>query len=291
MKKIFSAILSSALVLSLAACGSKTITMQEIYDACQLDTMLENHENVRIQHTIDDTPYTDMYLTKEFSYEHIYYDTESWAFYMTDDSYYTYQDDSYHGLILLDENGLFDKASYRAEYYSSPMLDSLTLSEDIQSVTTKDGRITVTTVMSQEVLEEENIEEEGLISNSLEYVMDAKTLTPIQSGGVLNYDDGPNFKYDFTCTYDEDLPAELQGFLALDQQTEDLRTITLVFHSETGEETTASVQFPKGLPTGLTTIYGEIDEFEIYADAACTEPLVNSGDYTIDTTIHVKWIG
>ncbi len=291
MKKIFAAILSSALVLSLAACGSKTITMQEVYDAYQLDTILETHENVHIKHQLDDELYTDMYLTKEFSYEYVCMDAITFATYLTDDSYYVYEDGVYGRIVFIEKDGLFDTASYRMERYASPIVDPLTVKEEIQSVTTKDGRITVSTVMSQEGLKEAQLLDEGLISGSYEYVMDAKTLTPIQSNGVYSYDDGTDFKYNVICSYDVELPAELQGFLELDRQTEDLRTITYVFHSETGEETTASIQVPKGIPVNLTTIYGITDEFELYADAACTEPFVNSGDYTTDTTIHVKWIG
>ena len=290
MKKIFAAILSSALVLSLAACGSKSITMQEVYDAYQLDTILETHENVHIKHQLDDELSTDMYLTKEFSYEYIHDDTESWATYLTDDSYYGYEDGVYYRVVFLEENGLFDTASYRATLYTSPILSPFTMKEEIQSVTTKDGRITVSTVMSQEGLKDVQVLDEGLISGSYEYVMDAKTLTPIQSTGVDSYDDGTDSTFDFTCTYDEEFPAELQGFLELDRQTEDLRTITYVIHSETGEETTTSIQVPKGIRVDLIADYGVAGELNLYSDAACTEPFVNSEDYTLDLTLHVKWI-
>ena len=55
------------------------------------------------------------------------------------------------------------------------------------------------------------------------------------------------------------------------------------------KETTSVVQVPKGVAIALTSVYGSIDEFEIYADAACKEPYV-SGDYSAETTIYIKWI-
>jgi hypothetical protein len=53
MKKCIAFMLTLALVLSLAACGTSNsapavdhgITMQEIYDANMLDTLLKNYEN------------------------------------------------------------------------------------------------------------------------------------------------------------------------------------------------------------------------------------------------------
>ena len=59
MKKIVTVILLLCVVLTFAACADKKntppeITMQEIYDACRIEAMLQNHQSVYVQSAMDD---------------------------------------------------------------------------------------------------------------------------------------------------------------------------------------------------------------------------------------------
>ena len=71
MKKIISLTLLLCMVLTLAACGKVEITMQEIYDAVQTKTFLENHQSVFIQDELDGEILNERYLTKDYAYDYI----------------------------------------------------------------------------------------------------------------------------------------------------------------------------------------------------------------------------
>ena len=75
MKKIITFILSLCVVLTFAACtdsGKSTleITMQDIYDANQTETLLAKHQSISIQEEMDDKIFREGYLTKKYSYVH-----------------------------------------------------------------------------------------------------------------------------------------------------------------------------------------------------------------------------
>ena len=84
-------------------------------------------------------------------------------------------------------------------------------------------------------------------------------------------------------------PELVKTFLAYENQTEDLRSITVVSNPGTEKEVSQSVQVPKGLLIGLRYDEDTTYAFEVYTDAACTEaydPYVNTDS---DLTIYVKW--
>ena len=73
MKKIVTVILLLCVVLTFAACAVKKntppeITMQEIYDACRVEAMLQNHQSVSIREEMDGELFNEKYLTNEYSY-------------------------------------------------------------------------------------------------------------------------------------------------------------------------------------------------------------------------------
>lgn len=295
MKKRLRRAISLSLLLLLAACGNQTtaapeMTIQELIDAHRLESMLENYESVRIQCEANGEPYTDMYLSEEVSYE----DFGTWEQYMSDQSCYIYENGAYRRIVWLEADGFVDIADFRAETYDTPMLNTDSLKEDIQSITSKNGRLIVTTELDREKLTKEELADlvdDTLVSGNFEYVLDANTYDPIQATGSQTYEDGLTIEADFTFTYDTEISEALQKFLDLEQQTEDLRTVTLVFHAKDGTEQTEYIQLPRGMMIGLCTPSYTVDEFELYADAACTELFVDSGSYMEDTTVHVKWIG
>ena len=287
MKKIISLTLLLCMVLTLAACGKVEITMQEIYDAVQTKTFLENHQSVFIQDELDGEILNERYLTKDYAYDYVP-DTEfDWAEFMTDDACYSYIGGDYVRYLPITPDGVNDGfANYRAEHYASVLLAEDTLSETIESVSKKDGRIAVTTVMGQESLEV--MAEYGVTAGKFEYVLDAQTREMISLTGDYTYDDGSVHHMASELSYDTEAPELLKIFLEYENQTENLRKITVVSNPGTEKEVSQSVQVPKGLIIGLR--YDEEGYvFEVYTDAACTENYDPYADTDSDLTIYVKW--
>ena len=178
-------------------------------------------------------------------------------------------------------------ASARAERYASAILSEDTLDETIESVSKKDGRITVKSFWGQEILE--NMAEDGLTSAKFEYALDAKTYEVISVIGDVTYDDGTAFHVVTEATYDAEAPEMVKVFLEYANQTEDLRNITVVSYLGTEKEVSQSIQEPKGLIIGFRYDEDFEDEFELYTDADCTEPYDPYEDTDSDLTIYVKW--
>lgn len=293
MKKCIAFMLTLMLVLSLAACGTSNsapavdhgITMQEIYDANQLDTLLKNYENYCITYMAGDEVISQNFGTADYAYEYF----DGGISYVTDHAYYYMEGDFCQRMLYLTSDGLLDLAAYRASEYGSPIVGDETLRESIQSVTREDERITVKTISAQEDVDSMAAMSEGLVSISCEYLLDAKTYNPITIEVMFDYEDGNTDGYHVEFAYNTDIPEEVQLFQNYDNQKDDLRTITLVFHTEDGEKT-EQIQSPKGLSVGLGPVAGLEGTHELYSDAACTEPFVSSGDLNADVTIHLKWI-
>ena len=286
MKRVFSVILLLGMIVSLSACGTGTITMQKVYDANRLDTLLKNHESVNVQHSLNGEVYGETYLSEEYTYDAAY----GWAAFLTDRAYYACADGSYERVLLLTPDGLADLASYRAEYYTSVVLSPETVQETIRSVTKKDNRITVTSFLDQEKIKAFYTGEDGLNSCDCEYVLDAKTRELVSAKSVYGYGDGMVYEGVSDVVYDTEMPEGVKAFLNYERQTENLRTVTVVSNPGTKNEIKTSIQTPKGVPVGLSAAYDTDDAFELYADAACTQPHTTSGDYQSDATIYVKWV-
>lgn len=139
----------------------------------------------------------------------------------------------------------------------------------------------------------------GLVSYNAEYVLDAKTHELISVKDVIEYDDGTVYNVGVDFIYDAEIPEGMKAFVEYEQQTEDLRTITIVSNPGTESEKSESVQIPKGLSVALKPDFifeldfstnPEIEEaFELYSDAACTQLFDLSEDDDSDITIYVKW--
>lgn len=288
MKKIFSVIPLMGLIVVLSACGKETITMQEIYDASHLNAQLENHESVYVQCTMDGERYEEQYLSKEYSYSLYvgeFYGLESdFSALTTDHAFYSYSDGNYTRSLLLSPDGLSN--TYRTDD-AVVLLSQETVQETIQTVTKKDHYITVTSFMDQETIEASG--EDGLVSSNNEYVLDAKTHALISAKCVTEYDDGTIYEIVSEISYDTEIPEGMKALVEYDQQTEDLRTLTVVSNPGTEKEISESIQVPKGLPVSLESDYSTDEALTLYADAACTEPYVSSEDCNSDTTVYVKW--
>ena len=289
MKKIITLILLLCMILSLSACGKVEITMQEIYDANQTEALLENHQSVYIRDEMDGEIWGEKHLTKDYTYD--YFPDEEFSFvqFMTDDA--CYYDDAGDRLLYLfiTPDGVGDFASDRAERYASVILGEETLDQIIESVSKKDGRITVTSVLSSKNLE--ILAEYGVKAGKYEYVLDATTREIISIMSEHTYDDGSVFKLTTELTYDAEEPEKLKEFLAYETQTENLRNVTVVSNPGTDKEESKSIQAPKGLIIGFQYDDEWENAVEFYTNAACTEAYDPYADTDSDLTIYVKWNG
>ena len=288
MKKIVTLILMLCMILSLSACGKAEITMQEIYDANQTKALLKNHDSVYVRNESDGEYFDEKYLTQDYIYDYIHDEEFDWVEFTTDDANYCCLNGDYVRFWTITPDGVSsDFASYRTEYYASAILGADTVDEIIESVSKKDGRITVTSSLSQKNIED--MAEYGVTAGKFEYVLDAKTREIVALNGDYTYDDGTGYHVDSEVSYDIDAPERVREFLKYANETENLRNITVVSNPGTEKEVSQSIQAAKGLAVGFR--YEEEEYvFEVYADAACTELYDPYVDTDSDQTIYVKWV-
>lgn len=288
MKKLVTLILMLCMILSLSACGKVEITMQEIYDANQTKALLKNHESVYVRNETDGEYFDEKYLTQDYIYDYIHDEEFDWVEFTTDDANYCCLNGDYVRFWTITPDGVSsDFASYRTEYYASAILGADTVDEIIESVSKKDGRITVTSSLSQKNIED--MAEYGVTAGKFEYVLDAKTREIVALNGDYTYDDGTGYHVDSEVSYDIDAPERVREFLKYANETENLRNITVVSNPGTEKEVSQSIQAAKGLAVGFR--YEEEEYvFEVYADAACTELYDPYVDTDSDQTIYVKWV-
>lgn len=288
MKKIVTLILMLCMILSLSACGKVEITMQEIYDANQTKALLKNHESVYVRNESDGEYFDEKYLTQDYIYDYIHDEEFDWVEFTTDDANYYCLNGDYVRFWTITPDGVSsDFASYRTEYYASAILGADTVDEIIESVSKKDGRITVTSSLSQKNIED--MAELDVASGKFEYVLDAKTREIVALSGDYTYNDGTGNHLESEVSYDIDAPERVREFLKYANETENLRNITVVSNPGTEKEVSQSIQAAKGLAVDFR--YGEEEYvFEVYADAACTELYDPYVDTDSDQTIYVKWV-
>ena len=288
MKKIVTLILMLCMILSLSACGKVEITMQEIYDANQTKALLKNHDSVYVRNESDGEYFDEKYLTQDYIYDYIHDEEFDWVEFTTDDANYCCLNGDYVRFWTITPDGVSsDFASYRTEYYASAILGAETVDEIIESVSKKDGRITVTSSLSQKNIE--YMAEYGVTAGKFEYVLDAKTREIVAMNGDCTYDDGTGYHVDSEVSYDIDAPERVREFLKYANETENLRNITVVSNPGTEKEVSQSIQAAKGLAVDFR-YEEEEDVFEVYADAACTELYDPYVDTDSDQTIYVKWV-
>ena len=287
MKRIVAFILLLCMVLSLAACGKVEITMQEINDANQTEALLKNHQSVYIREEMDGEIFSELYLTKDYVFYYIPGADFDCMEFTTDDARYSLAGDDCVYYVFVTPDGIGDFANERAERSASAALCADAEGEIIESASKKDGLITVKSVLSQKAIED--MAEFGVTSAKFEYVLDAKTREIISLNSGYTYDDGSAFNVITEVTYDTDVPEMLRTILAYENQTENLRNVTVVSNPGTGKEQSKSIQIPKGLIFGLEFDEAVAESVEFYTDAACTESYDPYADTASDLTIYVKW--
>ena len=283
MKKIITLLTILVMLVSLAACNSEKLTMKELVEANQTETLLEAYDSVSVQTKANGEMYIEYYLTEEFSYEKI----GNWSMFLTDETGYVYEDDMYKQIVRIDRNGLVSHEGYRVDQYGNVVISQDSVLEKIESVVEAEEHITVVSSMDEKTLFKV-VGDENLKSYDVEYIMDAADYRLMNATAKFGYGDG-SVVFDLECSYNQEMPEEIQAYLAYKNQAEDLRSVTLVFQAGTPDENVEYLQVPKGMPVSIVLTEGTDENYSFYSDAACTQRHVDTGDYTSDVTVYVKW--
>ena len=308
MKKLVACILLLCILSALAACASPeasapketekqtaetaapSITPQEVYDAGKsLAALLGDHENVSVRITSNGTLVREEYLSKSCSYSFTgteYMDMGfDYAGFVTDRAEYVCFEGEYSFNVTLTPEGMLDAKERFAAAGTVPFLSTEVLNSPY-SIAEKDGFLIVTCNADPNKVAAQR---DDVVSCVETYTLDAKTreMTAIQT--VYTYKDNTVDEGVITITRDTQTPESIKPFLAYEQKTEDMHTVTVVSHPDTENETAETVRIPHGLRLGLSPEWSVEKTFTMYTDAACTQaieegPIVNS-----DLSIYVKW--
>jgi hypothetical protein len=277
------------MILSLAACGNKVeVTMQEIYNAGKTENLIKNHQSAHVVDETDGKIKSEKYFTKDYVYDGLYDEDFEWVEFTTNNANYYYLDNRYLRFWTITPDGVSsDFSTYLKETYAAVVFEPGTVDEIIESVSQKDGIITVKSYMSQKNIEE--MAELGVASGNFEYMLDAKTRELVAFNGDYTNNDGTKLRMDSKVSYDTDAPERALEFLKYANETQNLRNITIISNPGTEKEVSQSFQAAKGLVVGL--VYEEEEYvFEVHADAECTQPYDPYADTESDQTIYIKWI-
>jgi hypothetical protein len=315
MKKIIAFVLLMCMVVTFVACADKQntpsettlpettapettapedtapeITLQEVYDAGKsLAALLGDHESVYVQIVSGGTVMSEQYLNKQYCYS--FDDAEymnlglDYSDLTTAEGEYVYFDDIYAFLAMITPSGMMDTKE-RFDTVANNSFISSAMLDDTYVVTEKDGSIIVTCTADMDDI---TLMDEGIVSCEETYTLDAKTREMTAVKTVYTYADGTIEDGMVTITRDVEGPEGMKPFLAYAQETENVRTVTIVSNPGTENEKTDSIKVPKGLTFGISSDWTIAEAYTLYADAACTQTFDEDWDVNTDLTIYVKW--
>ena len=296
MKKIVTFIMLFGMFFSLIACANKEIataeiTVQDLYDATNIPALLEKHDSVYVLYTENGEVYKEEYYSKEYCYTffggELYEMDSDLASLTTNHSCHYCYDNTYTQSIVLTPDGMVDMGSIFAEFSEKTIFSETLLNDTITSITEKDGNIIVTSVSDSEEIEA--MKAEGVTVGEEEYVLDANTRELISVKSVFFNEAEEENEGAIYFTYDVEIPKGMEKLMEYAQQTENMRTITIISNPGTDTEKTESVQVPKGVVAGLEADMSTDKAFTLYTDAACTQIFKEALDVNSDVTVYIKW--
>ena len=266
------------------------ITLQEVYDAGKnLLALLGDHENVYVCITSEGKVIREEYLSKQYAYSYYSADFMDIGFeysnFVTDTAAYSYFDGLYALDVTLTPDGIVETSGLLTLMGTSAFISSAVLNDET-TIVEEDGFIIVACTAD---LEDLLLMEEGVVSCVETYTLDAETREMVSIKTVYTYEDGTTEEGVVTITRDVEDPESMKPFLAFAQETEDMRTVTIVSNPGTENEKTESIQVPKGLQVAIGSDWDVEETFSVYEDAACTQPFEEMWDVNSDITIYVKW--
>ena len=266
------------------------ISLQEVYDAGKsLEALLGDHENVYVLITSGGNVIREEYFSKQFSYS--FYGTEfmdlgfEYSSFVTEHSEYIYFDSIYAFNVTIKPSGMADFKDRFSTIGMNGFISS-TMFNDNTTIVEKDGAIIVTCTADPEEIV---IIGEDVVSCTETYTLDAKTLEMTSIKTVYTYKDGSVEEGIVTITRDVEAPEGAKPFIAYDQETENLSTVTIVSNPGTENEKTDSIKVAKDLYLSLSPDWDVEEEFNVYADADCTQSIEEALYTNSDITVYIKW--
>ena len=266
------------------------ITLQEVYEAGKnFSALLGDHENVYIQTTSNENLLWEKYFSEQYSYS--YYAAEymnmgfEYSSFVTEDAEYYCFDGVYALNVTLSPSGMVDMKDYFAMMGMESFITTEVLNNENTSVVEKDGSIIATCTTDLENV----FVEEGVVSCVETYTIDVETREMTSVKTVYTYEDGTVEEGVVTIIRDAEAPEGMKAFLEYAQETENMRTVTIVSNPGAENEKTESIQAPKGLQVAISADFFAEEPFTLYADAACTQTFDEDWDVNSDLTIYVKW--
>ena len=268
-----------------------TISLNDVYDSGKnLSALLGDHENVYLRATSNGTLLWETYLSSQFFYS--YYAAEymdmgfEYSSFVTERSEY-YCFDGLNALnVTLAPSGLVDMKEYFALVGTSSLISPEMLDDKSATIIEKDGLIIVSVAANAEALA---LMGDDILSCVETYTIDAKTREMTTVNTVYTYKDGTVEEGVITIICDVEAPEGTKPFLAYEQETENLRKVTIVSNPGTANEKAESIQVAKGLQVAFSADYFAEESFTLYADAACTQTFEGEWDVNSDITVYVKW--
>jgi hypothetical protein len=268
-----------------------TVSLQEVYEAGKsFSVLLGDRENVFVQVTSDGKLVWEEYLSKQYSYS--FYDDEymdmgfDYASFATNTNVYYWFENVYALEVTLTPSGMVEKTDTLALVGMSSFISPAMLSGKNASITTKDGGIVVSIAADEDEIE---MIGDGVVSCVETYTIDATTGEMIAVKTIYTYEDGTVEEGVVTIVRDAEAPDGMKPFLTYVQETENLRTVTIVSNPGTESEKTESIRVPVGLQVSLAPDWEIEEPFALYADAACTQTFESDWDVNSDLTVYVKW--
>ena len=274
--------------------GKLKISLQEVYDAGKnLTALLGDHESIYIQVVSNGNVLREEYLNKQYYYA--FYDAEymnlgiDYASFTTDHSLYNRVENDYAYIVMVNPVGMVNLAEQFAAAGAGIFISSEILNDKDTAIVEKDGVIIVSCTAD---VDELLIIGNDVISCVETYTLDAKTREMTSVKTVYTYKDGTTEEGIVAVTRDIEAPEGVKPFLAYDQDTANLRTVTIVSNPGTADEKTEAIQAPKGLTVSFAPDWDVEKIATAYADAACTQPLPDTpADTNADITVYLKWEG
>jgi hypothetical protein len=165
-------------------------------------------------------------------------------------------------------------------------ISSVILESANASIINKDGFIIVSIVADKDEIE---LIGDGVVSCVETYTIDAKMGEMVSVKTVYTYKDGTVEEGVVTIVRDAEGPDGMKPFLAYAQESENMRTVTIVSAPGTENEKTETIRVPVGLQVAILPDFELQETLTLYADAACTELFDSYADTESDLTVYAKW--
>ena len=198
---------------------------------------------------------------------------------------FSYFNNTYVRCVYLTTNGFADEKETFNVIGEFTFISKINPNDGFD-ITEKDGSIIVTRTCD---MDNTYVADEKIVSCVETYVLDAETREINFVTTTYTYDDGTVEEGVVTITRNAEGPEEAETFINFENQTENLRTVNVVFNPGTENEKTEIIQIPNGIYVNFYSDFNIEKTPDLYVDEALTQKYVNDSDANADLTVYVVW--